>query len=376
MTSPSAHTNERQAHADLHRPWLMLALVVLSFLGLSFATLLLPHDPYVRYQQLSPTLHFRTVWSYERLAFDDTPIDIAIIGNSRLQSGIAAPVLQQRLRERIGQDVHVANLSMPQEGRNAHYVMAQQLFKHHPEVKLVLLSAIEAMPRESHPAFRNIAEAPTVVTAPILINKTYLDDLAFVPFRQISLTVQSLFPSAFGIRKFRQQDYFGTNFDTTRSFVSPTAGFVDMNRTNTVQDLRPAARARVQSITPQILPDALAPAEFAIERRYTAAIANLAMANGSAIGFVYLPIFENVAPLAQEQYYSALGPVLTADCVADQAAMYSDYGHLNTSGAHRLSRMMGDALVLSGWKLEKPGSTLRPAIIELCKQGDLGPPTL
>jgi len=359
-----------QAEGAIRSPWLLLALVVASFFGLAAATLLLPHDPYVRYQQLAPTLHFRTVWTYERLAFDKTPIDIAIIGNSRLQSGIAAPVMQARLSERLGRPVHVANLAMPQEGRNSHAVIAQQLFKHHPEVKLVLLSAIEAMPRESHPAFRNIAEAPAIVGAPVLINRSYLDDLAFVPFRQMSLFVQTRFPDAFGIRAFSGEDYFGTDFDTTKSFVSPTAGFVDMERTNTTQALRPSAQERVRSITPPKLPSALSWMEFPVELHYTNAIVARARASGTAVGFIYLPIFENPEPLRQEAYYRGFGPVFTAGCVAADAVNFSDYGHLNRPAAHRVSAMMADALLRAGWKPGEKAAMLPREVVPLCQPGE------
>ena len=349
MTKPEAMEQADGASHSGRNPWLLLVLVAVSFLALCAGTLLLPHDPYVRYQQLAPTLHFRTVWTYERLAFDKTPIDIAIIGNSRLQSGIAAPVVQTRLREMLGRDVHVANLSMPQEGRNAHFVIAQQLFEHHPEVKLVLLSAIEAMPRESHPAFRNIAAADTIVAAPVVINRSYLDDLAFVPYRQMSLFAQSLFPEAFELREFNRGDYLGPDFDTTQSFVSPTAGFVDREKGSTSEELGPVARERVRSITPPLLPASLAAAEFAVEYRYTRQIADLAKANGTAIGFVYLPIFANPEPLRQGDFYRAIGPVITAPCVAKRAEDYADYGHVTRAGAHDVSRKLAETLVRLGW---------------------------
>lgn len=349
MAHPEATEQANEAYAEARSPWLLLVLVAASFFAPCAGSLLLPHDPYVRYQQLAPTLHFRTVWSYERLAFDKTPIDIAIIGNSRLMSGIAAPVVQARLRERLGRDVHVANLSMPQEGRNAHFAIAEQLFRHHPEVKLVLLSAIEAMPRESHPAFRNIAEAGTIVKAPVLINRSYLDDLAFVPFRQMSLFAQSLFPEAFGIESFDPEAYEGTDFDTTQSFVSPTAGFVDREKGSTAEELDPVARERVESITPPVLPAYLAAVEFTVEDHYTRAIADLAKANGTAIGFIYLPIFNNPEPLLQGGFYRAIGPVLTAPCVAERAELYVDYGHVTRAGAHALSVRLADTLARLGW---------------------------
>jgi hypothetical protein len=328
---------------------LLLAAVVLSFFGLSAATLALPHDPLVRYQQLAPTLHFRSIWSYERVALDKTPIDIAIIGNSRLQSAISAPVLQARLSERLGRPVRAANLSLPQEGRNAHYAMAKQLFAYHPEVKLVLLSAIEDMPREGHPAFRNIAEADDVVAAPVLINRSYLEDLAFIPYRQMSLFVQSQWPQAFGVGASDGADYIGPDYDTTLSYVSPTRGFIDKDVVIPAEALRPPAKARARSITPAVLPKSLAAQEYAIEYHYTRAIADLAKANGSAVGFIYLPIFEFPERLRQSDFYGDIGPVLSADCVADRSEMYSDYGHLNRAGAHEVSRMLGDTLAREWW---------------------------
>ncbi|MFO6446938.1 hypothetical protein ACLBKU_07290 [Erythrobacter sp. NE805] len=368
MMMSAAQNQKEEEGGEVHRPWLMIALVVLSMLGLGAATLLLPHDTYVRYQQLTSTLQFRTVWSYERLAFDQTPIDIAVIGNSRLQAGVSGPLLAQRLSERLGRKVHVANLSIPQEGRSAHYVLARELFRHHPEVKLVLISAIEAMPRESHPAFRNIAEAPDILDAPMLINLAWLDDLAYIPYRQMSLFVQSRLPQVFGVGTFHRKDYAGTNFDSTKSFISPTAGLVDRDTTHTAGELRPKAQARVRGITPPVLPVALANQEFAVERQYTKAIAELAEANGTALGFVYLPIFENPERLRQESYYLAAGPVLSATCIAGHAEFFSDYGHLNRTGAVAVTRMLGDTLVQLGWGRTDKNAFLAHAETSLCTQ--------
>ena len=220
MTQPDPSFPDEATPVE--RPWAMLAVVLAGFVGLAFLTTLLPHDRYARYQQLSETLHFRSIWAYERIAFDDTPINVAVIGNSRLQSAVSAPVLSQQLSERLGRSVHVANLSLPQEGRNAHYSVARELFEHQSGVDLIILSAIEAMPRDGHPAFRNIADASDVLTAPAFINRDYGEDLSFIPFRQMSLFIQSLAPGAFGIRSFDENAYFGNDYDTTLSYQSPT----------------------------------------------------------------------------------------------------------------------------------------------------------
>lgn len=346
---------QADTHTPKERPWLLLAAVLAGFFALGGLTMLLPHDPYARYQQLDGTLHFRSVWSYERVAFDETPIDIAIIGNSRLQSAVAAPVVQEELSKQLGREVRVANLSLPQEGRNAHYAMARQLFEHHPEVELVILSAIEAMPRDGHPAFRNIADPGDVIGAPALINRDYGEDLAFIPFRQMSLALQSWFPELFGIRSFDEASYWGSDYDTTLSYESPTGGSIDKDSIYSAELLRPYAEERIRSITPPVLPAGFADQEFAIERYYTQAIADLAHDNGAQVAFLYMPVFEHPVPLREGEFYRNLGRVLTADCIAADASKYSDYGHLNTPGAHKVSRMLGDTLARIGWDSAQAG---------------------
>ena len=241
--------------------------------------------------------------------------------------------------------------------------MARQLFEHHPEVKLVILSAIEAMPREGHPAFRNIAEADDVLSAPVLINREYAEDVAFVPFRQMSLMVQTWFPKAFGIHAFDKARYWGTDYDTTLSYVSPTGGPIDKDSIHPAELLRPSAQERVRSITPPVLPAGFADQEFAVERHYTQAIADLARANGAEVAFLYMPVFEHPLPLREGDYYRDLGRVFTVDCIAGDASKFSDYGHLNTPGAHQVSRMLADALARLGWGKGRSGD----AEVSLCQ---------
>lgn len=323
--------------------WRLLALVLAAFVGLDLATLLLPHDPYVRYQQLEDTLHFRSVWAYERMTFDDTPIDIAFIGNSRLAAAISAPTVEDQLRKRLGREVQVANLSLPQEGRNAHYAIVKQLLEHKPEVKLIVLSAIEQMPRVSHPAFSSIAEAGDLVTMPLLVNRDYPSDIAAIPYRQMSLFVQSLAPETFGNHAFDEEKYAGSDLDTTLSFRSLT-NWIDRDTIYSAPELRGPARRHVASIAPPILPASLTPFEFAVEYHYTQAIAQLAREHGVQIAFAYLPVFENPEPMRQADLYAQFGPILSATCMANHAEFYSDYGHFNRFGARQVSQEISDIL--------------------------------
>jgi hypothetical protein len=98
--------------------WLLLVIFGLVSALWFTVSLLLPHDRYIRYQQLTESDLFRTRWVYERIHYDKTPIDVAIIGSSRVEAAVSAPVLEKELTEKFGRTVHVANLAIPQEGRS------------------------------------------------------------------------------------------------------------------------------------------------------------------------------------------------------------------------------------------------------------------
>lgn len=356
---------------SLGRPWLMLGVVGLTLLAALGLSLFLPHDRYTRYQQLGDTLHFRSIWAYERIVYDPAPIDIAILGNSRLRAGVSAPGMQAALSNALGREVKVVNLSLPQEGRDAHYALAKVLFEHRPEVQLVILSAIEEMPRQSHPAFGNIADPLDALFAPTLINPSYGENLAFTSFRQLSLAAETALPGAFGIKGFDKAKYLGTDFDTTTSYMSATGNFVDKDTIYSAEELRGPARKRIASITKPVLPELFAANEYAVEYRYTNAIAQLAEDRGARVGFLYLPVFEHKAPLAQEAFYTKLGPVFSATCIADRHEMFSDYGHMNHRGALQVTDHFASALLsqrdLLGVSPSRAGRLERaPKVFTIC----------
>ena len=187
---------------------------------------LLPHDRYIRYQQLTDSDLFRTRWVYERIHYDKTPIDVAIIGSSRVEAAISAPILEKELSEKLGRPIHVANLAIPQEGRNLHYLVARELMENHPETRIILLSVVEKADL-THPAFRYLADPIDVLQAPLLLNHYYFLDAAFLPYRQMSYFVQTHFPAWFGVSRTFRTDYMGTGMDTTHSFYLPSGKLVD-----------------------------------------------------------------------------------------------------------------------------------------------------
>lgn len=332
--------------------WLALAMLASALLAAA-ALIALPHDPYIRYQQLAKTIQFRSQWVYERIELDPTPIDIAIIGNSRLGAGISGPQLQARLRERLGRPIHVANLSMPQEGRNIHYVIAKRLLARRPEVKLIILSAIEQMPRDGHPAFRDLADAGDVLAAPPIVNRDYLTAVAALPYRQLALFVQSRAPAAFGdATRLDPRRYPGTDFDSTKSFRLPDGRIVDREKTHGAEELA-AQRAAKGEGTPRLLPAGAADLEFAVERHYTRRIAALARARGCALIFLRLPSFGDHRAVSDAGFYRRFGTLLDLGALADATDYYADYGHFNRFGTRRATEWL--ALWLSARLGAAPG---------------------
>lgn len=327
------------------RPAALILVMIGTFLALCVGASLLPHDPYIRYQQLAQTLQFRTEWNYDRINHDPTPIDIALVGVSRTQAGVSAPVMTEKLSERLGRPVHFVNLSIPQQGRNAHYVIARELLEKRPEVKVLVLSMIEQMPRTPHPVFRNIAETEDVLRAPILINYNYFSDLAFLPWRQLALFVQTAFPRAFGDRmEFDPDAYEGTDMDSTRSFMSPPDNWVDRDSVVPKAELDAQAEGYLRELAPPRLPEAYVDYEFAVERQYLREIGELAQANGTQIVFLFLPIYHGPTTIDDPAYIAPYGPMLTADFITEDPRLFSDYGHTNRNGSRLVTDWFADRL--------------------------------
>lgn len=322
----------------------LIALMLSVALAMCAAVSLLPHNPYVRFQQLRDTIQFHAQWNYERIELDSAPIDVAVVGNSRLEAGVSAPELQALLRQRGQPDVRVANLSMPQEGRNIHYVIAKRLLEKHPEVKTLIVSVVEQQPRTGHPAFRYLADARDVVAAPMVLNLDYAGDLATLPYRQMSLWAQSLAPQAFGDKTALSSAYEGTDRDTTLTFTLPDGRIVDRDKIIPLPKITADAQAAIRGGSGSLLPASMADLEYAIERRYTEQIAALSKAHGVRLIFLRLPIYSDHRPVADIDFYRKYGQVLSADFLSTDHTLYSDYGHLNRRGVRRLMPWLSDQL--------------------------------
>jgi len=330
----------------------LLALFVAAFLLCCAASLLLPHDRYIRYQQLAGTPLASAVWIYERLHFDPTPIDIAIVGASRTEIGISAPQMERVLAAKLGRTVHVANLSLPKDGRDLHYELTRELIATHPEVKLILLSLTEHSARTGHSAFRSLADTGDVLRAPLLVNPSYFSNVVFLPYRQVSLFLQTALPGVFGVREvFDHTLYEGADHDTTTSHWSANGTWIDRDSVRSPAAIASQTSGKVAERTPVLLPARLRDYEYVLERSYTRKIAALAGRKGISVGFIYLPIYGHRFPITDLDFYRNEGFVMNAAILADDHRNFSDYAHFNQIGTTRASRWVAARLAA----MEKAG---------------------
>lgn len=292
----------------------------------------LPDDPYMRYATLDHTIQNRIRWIYERIHFDPTPIDIAIIGPSRSGAAVSSPRLEADLRA-SGHPWHTVNFSLPENGRDLNWVILQELLKtKHP--RLIVVGVIEKPSRFGHPAYKYVAPAADVVDPAYFGNLNYLANLIYLPYRQLRLTAARLAPGLFNLpTRFDPARYAGSNDDTTVTFRAGDGTLVQREAV-VPRDALLAGKARYErGVRPPLLGRGLADVEFGDDRAYVARLARLAHDHGVRIAFLFLPYYTGPDDVQERQVYERYGPVLDAHFVASHDAWFSDVAHLNHAGA-------------------------------------------
>ncbi|PZU11790.1 hypothetical protein [Sphingomonas sp.] len=336
-----------------------LAGIIAAVILFTIAALALPHDRYISFQQFASGDASRLRWVYERIHYDPTPIDVAVIGSSRVEAAISAPKLESALTKRMGRPIHVANLAVPLEGRNLHYIIARELLRTHPETRLILLSLVERS-RLSHPAFRNVGDIGDVLGSPIWVNFYWLDDASFLPYRQMSLFSQTLFPGLFGVHpEFDPAAYRGTGFDTTKSFRLENGKLVDRDTIRTADHLD----AQITPIRPHVpvLVRLFGGDDNIIENSFSARLASDLKGRCAGLIFLHMPVWRGNIEDVDLAPNARLGAVLfTPPEIGRTPEEFSDSGHLRSLGIDEVSAWLPGALQPYLGPLREPGCPARP----------------
>ena len=339
-----------EAFLSARKGMILLVLLVCSFAAYCVLATMLPHDRYIRFQQLRASDLFRSRWIYERIHYDKTPIDVAIVGTSRVEAAVSAVVLEKELSAKFGRPIHVANLAMPDEGRNLHYLLVKELLDTHPETRIILLSVSEQADA-THPAFRNLADAGDLLRAPLLINHYFVLDAAILPYRQMSYFLQSKFPRWFGVSRSFRPDYWGTDFDPTYSFTLPSGKVVDRYLVAPPEKLEAGSRKLTSTLGGTWHePSAWHRLNNPEEPVYTTRLVEVAKEHCVEVIFVHLPYYKTPPHIFDDSFYRNLGPFLDARELSGDPSHYADTEHFNRAGTELVSR----------WLWREIGSYLAP----------------
>ena len=322
------------------------ALLVLAALALAIASAFLPFSQRIAWQAATGTELFHARWIWERLHDDPAPIDVAVLGSSRVEAGIAPAVLAARLSVRTGRAVHVANLAIPIPGRDFAYETTKDLLATHPEVRVIVLSD-DGYAVGSQPLFGEVATPTELLAAPVLINSKYPSNLLHLPYRNLRNLAEQAFPLQFDVApRFDRTAYLGTDFDPTLGYCRPDGTCINGNHTQPPAQLLALAAKGVAGQRKGIgwlrhLPPSMG---RTIDYTYVERIAALARAHNVRVVFLRMPFYGPLQPIGDPDAYRAIGPDFSLGALATQPALFQNGAHLNRAGAIRASQMAGDLL--------------------------------
>ena len=303
-----------------------------------------PHDKYYRFQKYDSVTTRKADWIYERLRHDPTPIDVALIGTSRMGGGLSASEMERKFCEQTGRRIHIANLSIPNTGRNMHYVIAKEAIRAKaPHILIVELNETE--PRKPHDGFIFLADASDVLTAPGLINLNYVSDLIRLPGRQFQLFIETLLQRPAIRHEFDVAEYHGAHLDRTHALVTIDGGVIDRDVRKSASELNALYNARLATQNPlHLAPPPLHSLEYRYSRFYLKKIERAARARGARTAYLYVPAYRapTAYPGALKQALQLHGRIFSAGGdIVDDPDFWFDATHVNASGAMYLSAQFG-----------------------------------
>ena len=305
-------------------------------LALAAVACALPDNAYQRWSLLDGTIHADARWIYERIHFDPTPIDVAIVGSSRTERGINALRLAADLRAR-GLPDRVVNFSLPEAGRNINYTVVEEMLRA-KRPRLLVIGVTERPSRFGHPAFKFLAPAGEIVAPGYWSDADYFSDLVYLPYRQLRLFAADLAPGWAGPGKdFDPATYPGPSIDTTGDVHLPDGTVKDGHDPASHQELMRGVRKLERGMHPPLLPARYADVEFGDDRYYVRRIADLASRNGVKVAFLFLPYYTGPDTIQERAFYEGFGPIWDGGFLAGHAEWYMDYAHLTKTGALRLT---------------------------------------
>jgi hypothetical protein len=326
------------------------AVMCATALALLIVLCLLPHDRYLRFQGLTDPQVVKAGWVFERIHFDQTPIDVVFIGTSHTVFGIDSAEVERECRAAGGRHCASVNFGLQHLGRDLHWLIAREVLEAR-KPRLMVIEVQEKEPRAMHPAFPYLANSDDLIAAPLIINTAYFPNLARLPLRQTSLWAHTAMPALFGSRAaFDPALYRGPHWDDTYAETG--------SRDHPLAEPRPrtgilsARELEFERTHPQAtdgslphLPGALRALEYRATLIYLDKLIKLARSKGVQVRILYMPSYGNTLPPDFSSYYERSAPVWEMPQeFRFRPELWLDVAHLNNVGAAEFSRWLGEKL--------------------------------
>ena len=305
----------------------------------------LPHNSYIRYQSFSGTIFSKLTWIYERIHYDDRAIDVVILGSSREGAAANSGQIEERLAA-LGHQQRVVNFSMPAAGFDVRLTKLRELLSRR-KIKFLVFGVVEALPRDGHQAFGELANVREILTAPLLVNRTLPGNVARLPYRQMELALATLVPTAYGYRQ---------NFDPTlyaepipRNRIQGGEGVSDVVASNAHgeshrEELERESALRKRQMKLPILPKGLSFVEFGVSQHYIKELRSLSQQYGFKIVFLFLPFYKGLEQPVDLDFLEQFAPVWRPTFIMHNPDYYLDAAHLNEEAAGEVSVWIADRI--------------------------------
>jgi hypothetical protein len=318
-----------------------ICLSLLAGVALAALACLLPDDPYQRWQLTDNTIFDQLRRTYERIHYDDRPIDVAIVGPSRTLLGLSAQRIGQQLSAQ-GERANVENFSVVAAGRNVQWAIIDELFK--TKSPKVLVLGVDGVPASyGHPAFKYVAPAGAVAFPPAPLLHNYFFDVSYLPSRELKLIAARLFPSLFGLRKdFNPAVYAATRSEFTSGILHLDNKTFDMDQDVSAETLR----KQVRPFAPPTFADRLVLwcCNDGDDHVYIRAISELADAHGTRLVFAFFPTFGGTTTIYDRDFLSQRGLLVDNGDMARNASFFENWSHFNHAGAMMASERVASAI--------------------------------
>ena len=321
------------------RYWLTaLAMTLVLWAALFWA----PVSQEARMHATAETDFLKAGWIYDRLHHDDTPIDIAFFGSSRMLQAVDASRLETALNAGSAAGLHVENLATPGLGRDSELLFARELLAtKRPRMVVFEVDYIEAgWPNDAFPL---LVSGPELLEMPLVINRDLLYDLLFVPAHNLRL----LWNRLRGVDGFDPAHYEGPHWNGTE-FNHGRDGQISAPRT----EYLPAAKLHEEAAwwAGNLRRKAGQYDSWAwIQLRYNEILLqrllDMVKQSGTRIAFLYIPPVGMGAPPFNQALLRQYGEIwsMPADIEADNRNWLNPT-HPNLYGARRISDWLAGRL--------------------------------